>query len=224
MSGLYPVDQDINIFGEIIKFPSMGSDGKFTNGDFTDPKKPASFIPAETMNLIIDNLNNLIKYCGLEPNNTSETQLKEAIDKLILNKSCPIGSTYIQFAEDDGTFDASKSPEKLFGGTWQLKYNTESVFFRTEGSLSEEGRSNGIQGDAIRNIQGEYGYFIHGGLQITSKLFSYNHLGKIDSYLLGGQWTDLDAGKIVFNANSVVPTASENRTKNRKIRIYKRIA
>ena len=140
MSGLYPADQDINIFGEIIKFPSMGSDGKFTNGDFTDPKKPASFIPAETMNLIIDNLNNLIKYCGLEPNNTSETQLKEAIDKLILNKSCPIGSTYIQFAEDNGTFDASKSPEKLFGGTWQLKYNTESVFFRTEGSLSEEGR------------------------------------------------------------------------------------
>ena len=108
MSGLYPVDQDINIFGEIIKFPSMGSDGKFTNGDFTDPKKPASFIPAETINLIIDNLNNLIKYCGLEPNNTSETQLKEAIDKLILNKSCPIGSTYIQFAEDDGTFNAIK--------------------------------------------------------------------------------------------------------------------
>ena len=133
-------------------------------------------------------------------------------------------STYIQFAEDNGTFDTSKSPEKLFGGTWQLKYNTESVFFRTEGSLSEGGRSNGIQGDAIRNIQGEYGYFIHGGLQITSKLFSYNHLGKIDSYLLGGQWTDLDAGKIVFNANSVVPTASENRTKNRKIRVYKRIA
>ncbi|MEI0492058.1 hypothetical protein R4J17_06405 [Brachyspira intermedia] len=144
---------------------------------------------------------------------------QEVID--LLN---PIGSTYIQFAEDDGTFDASKSPEKLFGGTWQLKYNTESVFFRTEGSLSEEGRSNGIQGDAIRNIQGEYGYFIHGGLQITSQLFSYNHLGKIDSYLLGGQWTDLDAGKIVFNANSVVPTASENRTKNRKIRVYKRIA
>ena len=53
----------------------------------------------------------------------------------------PIGSTYIQFAEDNGTFDTSKSPEKLFGGTWQLKYNTESVFFRTEGSLSEEGRS-----------------------------------------------------------------------------------
>ena len=146
------------------------------------------------------------------------SNIHEAILKIIQDKIMPIGATYIQFAEDDGTL------EKLFGGTWQLKYNTESVFFRTEGSLSEEGRSNGIQGDAIRNIQGEYGYFIHGGLQITSKLFSYNHLGKIDSYLLGGQWTDLDAGKIVFNANSVVPTASENRTKNRKIRIYKRIA
>ncbi|AEM20741.1 putative Hvp 101 VSH-1 tail protein [Brachyspira intermedia PWS/A] len=225
MSGLYPVDQDINIFGEIIKFPSMGSDGKFTNGDFTDPKKPASFIPAETINLIIDNLNNLIKYCGLEPNNTSETQLKEAIDKLILNKSCPIGSTYIQFAEDDGTFDASKSPEKLFGGTWQLKYNTESVFFRTEGSLSEEGRSNGIQQDAMQKLTGT----IHTYNTQNHKIIM-DGTGCFSIESGGGYGSNSDTGLlqvsqgVKFDNSKRARTSTENRTKNRKIRIYKRIA
>ena len=82
-----------------------------------------------------------------------------------------IGSTYIQFAEDDGTFDVSKSPEKLFGGTWQLKYNTESVFFRTEGSLSEEGRSNGIQNDSIQNITGRVGDILCAGVTSANGVF-----------------------------------------------------
>ena len=224
MSGLYPADQDINIFGEIIKFPSMGSDGKFTNGDFTDPKKPASFIPADTMNLLIDNLNNLIKYCGLEPNNTSETQLKEAIDKLILNKSCPIGSTYIQFAEDNGTFDASKSPEKLFGGTWQLKYNTESVFFRTEGSLSEEGRSNGIQGDAIQRFTSAFRSYSWITANGQNGVLKWEY--RTDYSRASTEPANLNTSDILYtlDSNLQIRSSNETRSKNRKIRVYKRIA
>lgn len=75
---LYPKDEEVIIFGEKLKFPGL-KDGKFTNGSFTDPKQLASFIPAETINLILDNLEEVIKSVGLEPNNESVNQLKEAL-------------------------------------------------------------------------------------------------------------------------------------------------
>lgn len=157
------------------------------------------------------------------------SNIHEAILKIIQDKIMPIGATYIQFAEDDGTFDASKSPEKLFGGTWQLKYNTESVFFRTEGSLSEEGRSNGIQGDAIRNITGNFDSYHnnngnHNNWKNSPFSFSYFTSPPSGFNPSGANNGILTHININFNASKVVTTASENRTKNRKIRIYKRIA
>ena len=222
MSGLYPVDQDINIFGEIIKFPSMGTDGKFTNGDFNDPKKPASFIPAETMNLILDNLEAVIKAAGLEPNNTSLTQLLDALNLMILNIVRPIKSFYIQFAEEDGTFDEDKSPSNLFGGIWVLKYNTESVFLRTEGSLSEEGRVNGLQGDAMQHMTGSTWAFLW--KQATPNGILNCALGS-SRYTLSSNVNNsfCDATLYIDNARQV-RTASENRVKNRLIRVYERIA
>ncbi|MEI0447887.1 phage tail protein [Brachyspira intermedia] len=151
--------------------------------------------------------------------------VQQAIEIIVLNKIMPIGSTYIQFAEDDGTFDASKSPEKLFGGTWQLKYNTESVFFRTEGSLSEEGRSNGIQQDAMQKLTGTihtYNTQEHRIIMDGTGCFS------IESG--GGYGSNSDTGLlqvsqgVKFDNSKQARTSTENRTKNRKIRIYKRIA
>lgn len=75
---LYPKDEEIIMFGEKLKFPGL-KDGKFTNGSFIDPKQLASFIPAETINLILDNLEEFIKSVGLETNSESATQLKEAL-------------------------------------------------------------------------------------------------------------------------------------------------
>ncbi|WP_300752238.1 hypothetical protein [uncultured Brachyspira sp.] len=143
----------------------------------------------------------------------------------------PIGSTYIQFAEDNGTFDASKSPEKLFGGTWQLKYNTESVFFRTEGSLSEEGRSNGIQGDAVRNIYGTFPFmsWSSDGQPYQSGFFKIsvvNSEGPVTTYtntLPYPKWVNSRA-EIIFNNSGIPISNNEIRSKNRKIRVYKRIA
>lgn len=79
MADLYPTEEEITLFGEKLKYPGL-KDGKFTNGSFTDPKQLASFIPAETLNLILDNLGEAIKSVGLEPNNTDIDQLKKAID------------------------------------------------------------------------------------------------------------------------------------------------
>ena len=79
MSGMYPDNQTLNIFGESISWPGVGGDGKFTNGDFSDPAVRPSFIPAETINLILDNLSALIVSLGKTPNNTDPSQLKKAL-------------------------------------------------------------------------------------------------------------------------------------------------
>lgn len=78
---LYPNEEEITMFGEKMKYPGL-KDGKFTNGSFSDPKQLASFIPAETLNLILDNLGEAIKSVGLEPNNTDIDQLAKVISKV----------------------------------------------------------------------------------------------------------------------------------------------
>lgn len=81
MSGMYPDNQEMEILGKKLLYPGVDENGKFTNGDFNDTEKPASFIPAETMNLIIDNLSELIKACGKEPNNNEVAQLVSLITR-----------------------------------------------------------------------------------------------------------------------------------------------
>lgn len=77
MAGMYPENQELSIFGEKVQWPGLDKNGKFTNGSFTDPLEKPSFIPAETLNLILDNLGGLITKLGGTPNNTSTTQLAE---------------------------------------------------------------------------------------------------------------------------------------------------
>jgi hypothetical protein len=75
MAGMYPDNQSIEIFGESVPWPGVDASGKFTNGSFSDPQVKPSFIPAETINLILDNLEALITELGGTPNNTSISQL-----------------------------------------------------------------------------------------------------------------------------------------------------
>ena len=77
MAGMYPENQNISIFGEQVQWPGLDNDGKFTNGSFDDPLVKPSFIPAETLNLILDNLGGMITKMGGTPNNTSAAQLAE---------------------------------------------------------------------------------------------------------------------------------------------------
>ncbi|MDR1858669.1 MAG: hypothetical protein LBQ69_04290 [Treponema sp.] len=65
MAGMHPDNETINIFGQDVSWPGVDPEtGKFTNGDFTDPLKRPSFIPAETVNLVLDNIANLIASLG----------------------------------------------------------------------------------------------------------------------------------------------------------------
>lgn len=75
MAGMYPDNQELNIFGEKVQWPGVDSSGKFSNGSFQNPLEKPSFIPAETINLILDNLSELITKLGGTPDNTSIDQL-----------------------------------------------------------------------------------------------------------------------------------------------------
>ncbi len=75
MAGMYPENEEVTIFGEKVQWPGVDKGGKFTNGSFSDPHEPPSFIPAGTINLILDNLSGLITKLGGTPNNSSIEQL-----------------------------------------------------------------------------------------------------------------------------------------------------
>jgi hypothetical protein len=87
---MYPNNQTVEIFGEQVSWPGVDASGKFTNGSFQDPMVKPSFIPAETVNLILDNLSALIKKAGGNPNAVDGGQLAEVITHLAL------GNTIIQ--------------------------------------------------------------------------------------------------------------------------------
>ena len=75
MAGMYPDNQELDIFGEKVQWPGVDSSGKFSNGSFQNPLEKPSFIPAQTINLILDNLSELITKLGGTPDNTSVDQL-----------------------------------------------------------------------------------------------------------------------------------------------------
>jgi hypothetical protein len=83
MSGMYPNNQAIEIFGEQVLWPGVDPEtGKFTNGSFENPMVKPSFIPAETLNLVLDNLAALISKCGGSPNAVTGSQLADLATSL----------------------------------------------------------------------------------------------------------------------------------------------
>ena len=79
MAGMYPENEEVTIFGEKVQWPGVDKSGKFTNGSFSNPLEKPSFIPAQTINLILDNLSGLITKLGGKPDNKSATQLADVI-------------------------------------------------------------------------------------------------------------------------------------------------
>jgi hypothetical protein len=80
---MYPNNQTIEIFGEEVQWPGVDENGKFTNGSFTDPMAKPSFIPAQTINLILDNMEKLIEKCNGAPDSTTVLQLAGLVTPLI---------------------------------------------------------------------------------------------------------------------------------------------
>jgi hypothetical protein len=79
---MYPDDQIVEIFGEQVMYPGLDPvTRKFTDGDFSNPLIKPSHIPAATFNLILDNMESLVRSMGLDPNNTDTEQLTKAVQR-----------------------------------------------------------------------------------------------------------------------------------------------
>ncbi len=131
----------------------------------------------------------------------------------------PIGSQYIQYAvsaSNDAavSLPTSEAPTALFGGTWEKLWETESVFFRTEGTLADTDRTAGLQEDQFQgfvvdiagNIEAASGAAIRGLRPATST----------DDVQSIGISTD--------GVNGTPRTGAYTHPKNRLMRIWRRTA
>lgn len=79
----------------------------------------------------------------------------------ILNSRYMIPPYYTQYPLENGNFDANEEPsnwyKKMYNitTTWQIMFNTESVYFRTEGLKSSVSRSNGFQPYGMKDLNGQ---------------------------------------------------------------------
>lgn len=78
-----------------------------------------------------------------------------------LQKRYMIPPYYTQYPSEDGTFDSNEDPSVWFkkmydvNTTWQIMFNTKSVYFRTEGLKSSVSRSNGFQPYGMKDLNGQ---------------------------------------------------------------------
>lgn len=206
---MYPDNQELTLNGEKVMWPGVDASGKFTNGAFDNPLVPPSFIPAETINLILDNLAELIKRSGGTPDNTSITQLADAIDRRFIKI---FQNGYIQWP-------GMPTPDTLFtfeGYRW-AEVNYDGCFFRAKGK--DANPFNGDeQGDAIRNIKGLVG--IEGGVNPSGPFYIESPSPKnVEAWQTAAQ--EYTTESTCFDASRIVPTAEENRTRNRTFIIWK---
>lgn len=230
---MYPDNQELTLNGEKVMWPGVDASGKFTNGDFNDPLVPPSFIPAETINLILDNLAGLIKRSGGTPNNTSTSQLADAIDRRFIQI---FQNGYIQWP---GMPSPLEDSSLHFEGYSWYEVNYDGNFFRAKGRnakafstkrLTKEQIKNGDyifqddeQQDAIRNITGETAANREGHLRIGGSNFEmagafYGEQGQ-GTVHGSGPYTSAYVN-LKFDASRTVPTAEENRSRNLTFTIW----
>lgn len=127
------------------------------------------------------------------------------------NSAPPIGFVYWQLP-------GKSAPGDMYPGTTWDNVSDEFAgdFFRAEGGRALAFAS-GRQSDAIRNITGSFPMVAPGGYQ--------NYMsGAFINSGYGGPSTGNGAYGVTFDASRVVPTAPENRSVNRTIRLWERIA
>jgi hypothetical protein len=187
-----------------------------------------------TLQDTIDKISNCRETLELKTfNNIDTTKLTingKKINDYLLDIAFPIGCFYIQYPDVSNNFFSKafpleQQPENLFGGKWELQWENDAIFFRTEGYLQNESRNTtGIQFDAMRRLTGitswtQTNYNNRGGG--SSGVFKLNDLKKIGT----DQGTGNDNGlRNYFDLSHVAPISKQEiRVKNRIFRIWKRI-
>ena len=144
----------------------------------------------------------------------------------ILNSRYMIPPYYTQYPLENGNFDANEEPsnwyKKMYNitTTWQIMFNTESVYFRTEGDLANAGRSNGLQNDAGRNATGTFGHNYGSGLMSDTN-GAYGVFFGGDTFAYGVGDVKDTRYNIRLDLSRAYSIANEFRVRNRLMRIYK---
>lgn len=132
----------------------------------------------------------------------------------------PVGSFYTQYPDADSNTEATEFPvaywpATLFGGTWVEQWPTESVYFRTRGTLSDTGRTTGKQEDALQ-----------GHIHATQSQYPGTTGNTFNPPSGSGTNGNLHPtqGPITDGTNGTPRTAAETRTVNRRIKVWKRTA
>lgn len=144
--------------------------------------------------------------------------------------SWPVGSYYTQYpaAKDNDpavAFPSSEEPGTLFGGTWVEQFADEpTLFFRTVGNettIRDNGRLNGRQEDAMQ----AHGPLINAAGGTASNFLqtqSTNNGHYANTYYTRNNvYTDL---RSAANTSISARTATETRSTNRLVKIWKRTA
>lgn len=146
-------------------------------------------------------------------------QYTDAREVAIKQWAYPVGAFYIQYPNansnvDTDEFPVEQRPVSLFGGTWAEQWATESVYFRTRGTLSDNGRVNGKQEDALQGFRlqnvAQTGYRTSAGGGGNA-----HGLGDVPNY---------STPLVTDTVNGTPRVASETRTVNRRIKVWKRTA
>jgi len=136
---MYPENQTIQIFGEEVSWPGLDPNtGKFTNGSFSDPMVKPSFIPAETVNLILDNLAGLISSLGGTPDNGNANQLRDAVVAALALKANNVGGDVNRVRNADTATRLAVTSRGSILTTWQFLCVVSDNF---SGILSIDGAS-----------------------------------------------------------------------------------
>ncbi|WP_288695335.1 hypothetical protein [uncultured Brachyspira sp.] len=146
----------------------------------------------------------------------------------ILNSRYMIPPYYTQYPLENGNFDANEEPsnwyKKMYNitTTWQIMFNTESVYFRTEGDLANAGRSNGLQNDAGRNATGSINIAASGAFSVLRGSTGIFYLANQTPITYGSN-ANLRNGydNMFIDLSRAYSIANEFRVRNRLMRIYK---
>lgn len=164
------------------------------------------------------------KNSSLNPIYKNVSNVQELGESLALRYM--INPYYVQYADLSGNFNSNEEPSVWFkkmynvNTTWQIIFNSESVYFRTEGNLANVERSNGIQNDAGRNATGTFGHNYGSGLMSDTN-GAYGVFFGGDTFAYGVGDVKDTRYNIRLDLSRAYSIANEFRVRNRLMRIYK---
>jgi hypothetical protein len=156
----------------------------------------------------------------------------------IISGVYPVGSFYVQYPDADSStlsvaFPDAYAPAALFGGTWIKQWDTENIFFRTEGT-DYQTRTTGLSAD---QIQEHYhadslaapahthpigtNYTVNAG---TAKAVMYRNTSGDASGAASATALTGSVGAATNGASSTLRSGVVTEPRNRLVRIWKRTA